>query len=339
MAPAMHSFAAMRVLVTWGSKRGGTAGIGQMLAAALETHGINVVAAPAAEVHAVAGFDAAIVGGALYANRWHASARRFINHNAQSLRKIPTWLFSSGPLDDSADQTVIPPTRQVAVLAERVGARGHVTFGGRLTPDAQGFPASAMAKKHSGDWRNPDRIRAWAAELADSLPAAKPGTAIDHPARSVGRLVAYGVAGWALCAATMGSLLRFADLTAALIAHAVAAPVIFLALARHYFRARGARDPLPTAIAWTAIVVLLDAVIMAGAVLRSLKIFGSVAGTWLPFAMIFVAIWATGALMSTMPWPTKNSEPSAPVPRRPAEGHERSDAYLTRARHSKLRRT
>jgi menaquinone-dependent protoporphyrinogen oxidase len=329
----------MRVLVTWGSKRAGTAGIGQMLAAALETHGINVVAAPAAEVRTVTDFDAAIVGGALYANRWHASARRFINHNAQSLRKIPTWLFSSGPLDDSADQTVIPPTRQVAVLAERVGARGHVTFGGRLAPDAKGFPASAMAKKHSGDWRNPERIRAWAAELADALPAAKPGTAIDHPARSVGRLVAYGVAGWALCAATMGLLLRFAGLTAALIVHALAAPVIFLALARRYFRARGARDPLPTAVAWTAIVVLLDAVVIAGAVLRSLQMFGSVAGTWLPFTMIFVATWATGALMSTMPWPTKDSEPSAPVAHRPTEGRERSDAPLTGTRNLNQRHT
>jgi menaquinone-dependent protoporphyrinogen oxidase len=306
----------MRVLVTWGSKRGGTADIGQMLAAALATRGIDVVAVPAAGVRAVRGFDAAIVGGALYANRWPASVRRFVNRNAQTLRKIPVWLFSSGPLDGSADQTVISPTTQVAVIAERLGAQGHVTFGGRLAPNAKGFPASAMAKKHSGDWRNRERIRAWAAELADALPAAKPGVAIDHPARSVGRLVAYGVAGWALCAATMGLLLRFAGLTAALIAHALAAPAIFLTLARRYFRARGARDPQPTAVTWTAIVALLDAVVVAGGVLHSLKMFGSVAGTWLPFALIFFATWATGEVMSTMPWPAKNRDRSARPPRR-----------------------
>jgi menaquinone-dependent protoporphyrinogen oxidase len=310
----------MRVLVTWGSKRGGTAGIGQILAAELASRGIDVVAAPAAEVRSVAGVDAAIIGGALYANRWPASVRRFMNRNAQTLRKIPVWLFSSGPLDDSADRTVIPPTTQAAVLAERVGAKGHVTFGGRLTPDAKGFPASAMAKKHSGDWRNPDRIRAWAAELADALPAAKPGAAIDHPARSVGRLVAYGVAGWALCAATMGGLSRFAGLTTALIVHAVAAPAIFGALARHYFRARGARDPFPTAFAWTAIVAGLDAVVVAGAVMHSLKMFASVAGTWLPFALIFLATWATGGLMATLPWPTDRQDRSPSAHRRLAEG-------------------
>jgi menaquinone-dependent protoporphyrinogen oxidase len=314
----------MRVLVTWGSKRGGTAGIGQILAAALAARGIDVLAAPAAEVRSVEGFDAAIIGGALYANRWPAIARRFVNRNAQTLRKIPVWLFSSGPLDDSADRTVILPTTEVAVLAERIGAQGHVTFGGRLAPDAKGFPASAMAKKHSGDWRNPDRIRAWAAEVADALPAARPGAAIDHPARSVGRLVAHGVVGWALCAATTSLLLRSAGLTAALIVHAVAAPAIFVALARRYFRARGARDPLPTAVAWTAIVALLDAVVVAGAALHGPKAFGSVSGTWLPFALIFFATWATGGLMATLPWPVERKDDRRPgAPRRVAEGRSR----------------
>ena len=129
-----------------------------MLADVLAAKGIEVVATPAAEVREVEAFDGAIVGGALYANRWPASVRHFVNRHSEGLRRIPVWFFSSGPLDDSADQAVIPPTRQVAVLAERVGAQDHVTFGGRLAPDAHGFPASAMAKTRSGDWRNPDRI-------------------------------------------------------------------------------------------------------------------------------------------------------------------------------------
>jgi menaquinone-dependent protoporphyrinogen oxidase len=52
---------------------------------------------------------------------------------------------------------------------ERIGARGHVTFGGRLSPDAKGFPASAMAKKNAGDWRDPKQVRAWAHQLASEL--------------------------------------------------------------------------------------------------------------------------------------------------------------------------
>jgi menaquinone-dependent protoporphyrinogen oxidase len=300
----------MRVLVTWGSKRGGTEGIGRMLAEALREHALDVVAAPAAEVRSLAGFDAVIVGGGLYATRWVGSVRRFVSRHAKRLRQLPVWLFSSGPLDDSADREDIAPTREVATLAERIGARGHVTFGGYLAPDAHGFPASAMAKTHAGDWRNPQRIRSWAAELAAALPHATPGTPVDHPGRSVSRWLAYGVAGWAVRAAVMAGLLALGNLTAALAVHAVITPLVFVALARRYFHARGAREPLPTAVLWTGLVALLDLAIVAGAIQHSLAMFTSIVGTWLPFALAFLATWATGGLMATMPWPT--AKPAGP---------------------------
>jgi hypothetical protein len=83
--------------------------------------------------------------------------------------------------------------------------------------------------------------------------------------------------------------------------HGIAAPVFFTAMAWNYFRARGARDPLPTALAWTALVMLLDLAVVAGIIERSLAMFGSVLGTWLPFLLIFVASWTTGTVMSMMP--------------------------------------
>lgn len=165
-----------------------------------------------------------------------------------------------------------------------------------------------MAKKGAGDWRSPERIRAWAAEIARALPTARPGTPVPQPGRSLPRLLLHAWVGWALCAATMGGLLAVASVGVALAVHAVAAPVFFALVARHYFRARGARDPLPTALAFVGIVALLDLVVVAGLVLRSLAMFGSLAGTWLPFALVFLATWGTGEIMSTLPWkapPTK----------------------------------
>ena len=41
-----------------------------------------------------------IVGGALYAFRWHKDARRFVKRHADELAGRPTYFFSSGPLDD-----------------------------------------------------------------------------------------------------------------------------------------------------------------------------------------------------------------------------------------------
>jgi menaquinone-dependent protoporphyrinogen oxidase len=289
------------VLVTWSSKRGGTEGIGRTIHDTLETDGFDVVAVPVDQVTGLETFDAVVVGSALYSNRWTHDAVRFVNRHLSQLRKVPVWFFSSGPLNDSADRQDIAATRQVAVLAERAGGRGHVTFGGRLQRDAKGFPASAMAKTESGDWRNPERVRAWADQLARELPGATPLPPIKQPARSVPRLLAHALAGWALCAVTMTALLHLVSITSALVIHAAAAALIFTGIAWHYFRPRGARDPLPTAAVWTAAVALLDLLIVAVLVQHSLQMFVNLSGTWLPLALIFLATWATGVMTPVLP--------------------------------------
>lgn len=171
----------MRVLVTYGSKRGGTAGVGQMLGQAFSAQGLQVDVRPAAEVESVEGYDAVIVGGALYIGRWHRDARQFIKRHAQALQRMPVWLFSSGPLDDSASHTELPPVPQVQHAMEWIGARDHRTFGGRLLPDAQGFIASMIAKGRSGDWRDPWRIHDWAVEIAGQLRAEQAPSSAASP--------------------------------------------------------------------------------------------------------------------------------------------------------------
>jgi menaquinone-dependent protoporphyrinogen oxidase len=184
-----------RVLVTWGSERGGTEGLARMLAEDLRRDGIDVRAGPADTVDSLRDVDAVIVGGALYMNRWHRQARRFVRRHARELCCKPVWFFSSGPLDATADSKDIPPTAQVAMLMRRIGARGHVTFGGRLARDASGVIAQAMAKTRNGDWRNPERVRAWADELAQMLPTARPGVASVPTGGLIARVMAYaGVA-------------------------------------------------------------------------------------------------------------------------------------------------
>jgi menaquinone-dependent protoporphyrinogen oxidase len=159
----------MHILVTHGSKRGGTAGIAEIIGSQLREagHTTDVVAATSGPTPD--GYGAVIVGGALYANQWTSPARRFVKRHAEALRERPVWFFSSGPLDDSASKTEIPPVKSVARLMALVRARGHATFGGRLAPDARGFVASRMAKTHAGDWRDPPHIRAWTAKTAELL--------------------------------------------------------------------------------------------------------------------------------------------------------------------------
>jgi menaquinone-dependent protoporphyrinogen oxidase len=154
----------LRVLVAYGTKRGGTRGIAETIAETLIEGGDEVDLKRAQDVKSVSGYDMVIIGGALYANRWHRAARRLAKRKAEDLHSVPVWLFSSGPLNDSAGEEDIPAVDQVVALVDLTGARGHKTFGGRLTPDAKGFPASKMAKNRAGDWRDIDQIARWARE-------------------------------------------------------------------------------------------------------------------------------------------------------------------------------
>ena len=161
----------MRALVTYGSKRGGTEGLAQMVGAGLREQGMQADVRAPRQVSGLDGYDVVVVGGALYAFRWHRAARRFVSKHAAGLRQRQVWFFSSGPLDDSAARTDIPPVKGVLALMNSVGARGHATFGGRLAPDAKGFPASAMAKKNAGDWRDAEQVGEWTRKVAAELGA------------------------------------------------------------------------------------------------------------------------------------------------------------------------
>ena len=235
--------------------------------------------------------------------------RGFVSRRAGDLRRVSVWFFSSGPFDDSSDQADIPPTPQEQTLVERVGALGHATFGGRLTPDARRFPASAMAKKRSGDWRNLSRIRAWAADIARALPTARPGPTVAKPGGSIVRLVAYATVGWAACAAVMAVLLQLSSLGVSLGVHAVAVPVVFTLVARRYFRASGARDSVDTAVAFVSVAALLGLIVVAGLVQGNVAMFRSVMGTWIPFALIFAMTLAIGEWRWMAP-PPRNTKPS-----------------------------
>ena len=152
----------MRVLVAYGSKMGGTRGIAEMLGADLADLGHEVEVKSGRDVEEVTSFDAVIIGGALYYFiSWHKDARAMIRRHRAALQQRPVWLFSSGPLDDTATEKEIPPIKSVLRTIERIGARGHVTFGGRLEEKNGSLPI--------GDWRDPQHVRQWAETIHADL--------------------------------------------------------------------------------------------------------------------------------------------------------------------------
>jgi menaquinone-dependent protoporphyrinogen oxidase len=155
----------MQVLIVYGSKRGGTAGLAHMIATAFEREGWRADVRDAAEGPGIGDVDAVIVGGALYMNRWPKPLRRWVHHHTPTLQKVPVWFFSSGPLDASARAGDIAPVPSVAKLAREIEISGHQTFGGYLDRNPKGYFAHQMAKRYAGDWRDPQQVEEWVHDI------------------------------------------------------------------------------------------------------------------------------------------------------------------------------
>jgi menaquinone-dependent protoporphyrinogen oxidase len=158
----------MRVLVAYATKHGSTAEIAAAIGATLHEAGVEVDVRAARDVARLVGYDAVVLGSGLYSAHWLRDANVFVRRHRAALKQVPVWLFSSGPLDRSADLVEIPLTGHVEPEVAGIGARGHRTFGGRLLE--QTAAAAGLLDTHRiGDFRSWDRIRAWAREIAAEL--------------------------------------------------------------------------------------------------------------------------------------------------------------------------
>ncbi len=107
-------------------------------------------------------------------------------------------------------------------------------------------------------------------------------------------LLAHGLVGWALCGAIMGLGMALTTLQNTLIAHAAGAPIIFAGVSWVYFSRFRYTTPFQTAISFLLIVVFMDFFLVALVINRSLEMFASLLGTWIPFALLSLSTYLTG---------------------------------------------
>lgn len=80
-----------------------------------------------------------------------------------------------------------------------------------------------------------------------------------------------------------------------LIIHAIGAPIIFAAISLNYFRKFNYTNPLQTAVIFVSFVIFMDTFVIAIMIEKSLEMFKSALGTWIPFILIVFSTYLTGA--------------------------------------------
>ncbi len=116
--------------------------------------------------------------------------------------------------------------------------------------------------------------------------------------RKIAIVLAHAFVGWFLCAATMGIGMAATTLSTTLIIHAIGAPIYFASVSIFYFKRYGYTRPLQTAIIFVSFVIVVDFFVVALLINKSLAMFKSALGTWIPFALIFISAFITGLVLN-----------------------------------------
>lgn len=160
----------------WGPRSEGAGGCGlevrrdaeiaQAIGTALADRGLDVAVAPPDEVRTIEGYDAAVLGSAVYAGHWLDDARQFVDRFRDAFATRPVWLFSSGPVGEPSRT----PGRGILAATR---ARGQRVFAGRLERENLGIAQRAalalFRRLVEGGFRDWTAIRAWAEDIAEQL--------------------------------------------------------------------------------------------------------------------------------------------------------------------------
>jgi menaquinone-dependent protoporphyrinogen oxidase len=160
----------MNVLVCYASRHGATEELANVIAEEIRRTA-TVDVSPVDRVTDLSGYDAVVIGSAVYLGRWLRPAMDFVARRSSELRERPVWLFSSGPLGGKPE--VVVDEAKVAHLAALTGAREHRVFGGHLDRADLGLSERAIVRMVGaldGDFRDLAQARDWAASIAAALP-------------------------------------------------------------------------------------------------------------------------------------------------------------------------
>lgn len=178
-----------KILVAYASKYHSTAEIAEEIGRVLRhVPGFSVVVQEVSSVGDIDGYEAVVLGSAVYTGQWQPEAAEFLRQHEPELAQRPVWLFSSGPTGSRSVKELthgwtLP--EGLRPIAKRIAPRDIAVFHGEIKPESLNDPASLswgqrliLKTIHPpiGDFRDWNMIWSWAHKIAESLRSA----ALDH---------------------------------------------------------------------------------------------------------------------------------------------------------------
>jgi len=168
-----------KILIAYDTEHGATATIAERIADTLCANGFQVDLRMAQHVKDITAYDAVVAGSPIYEFKWLPYARCFLLKNREALTTKPTALFITCTY--LKDENDTPERRQKAIelyfnpVLKTLPGLEPVSYGilsGEFTY-AELYPVERFRMKlvgfAEGDFRNWDKIEAWALELGSLL--------------------------------------------------------------------------------------------------------------------------------------------------------------------------
>lgn len=159
------------ILVIYATRYGSTRKVAEVVAATLQGYGYAVDIQPIRDVKTISGYNAIILGAALYMYHWHKDARRFLSKHRKMLLEKPVAIFALGPTHDPYDEKEWQDSHAQLDKALKkytwLKPLSRKMFGGAFDPKKLHFPINVLAgAEPASDIRNWTAIRSWASKLA-----------------------------------------------------------------------------------------------------------------------------------------------------------------------------
>lgn len=160
-----------QVLIAYASRHGSTAEIAAAIAKELTDLGQDTTTAHMKDISSVNGYDLVILGAPLYMGRLEKDFSRFISRFGSDLQNVPVAAFAVGLAPVRKEPDVVQTSMDT--LCSSLGSIKPVStalFAGRVDPAQLSFISRkiiAMVKAPSGDFREWDKISAWAREIGN----------------------------------------------------------------------------------------------------------------------------------------------------------------------------
>jgi menaquinone-dependent protoporphyrinogen oxidase len=166
-----------RILVTYATRAGSTVEVAAAIGEALSADDFSVTVKPVKEKPSLQGYQAVVIGSAIRMGGWLPEAVNFIKDNRSQLSRIPTAFFTVHMLNRGEDEAsrrarlaYTAPVRQILTPID------EVFFSGKMDYSRLSFLDRTIAKavekqtdSRSGDFRDWEKIRAWAQALYPML--------------------------------------------------------------------------------------------------------------------------------------------------------------------------